>query len=56
MTEIKLNHLALVVADLDESLGFWRDDIGLQPSAIRRLFQTKRSASLFWIWGMPILS
>lgn len=29
MTEIKLNHLALVVADLDKSLGFWRDDIGL---------------------------
>ena len=29
MTEIKLNHLALVVADLDQSLGFWRDDIGL---------------------------
>lgn len=32
MTEIKLNHLALVVTDLDESLGFWRDDIGL-PAA-----------------------
>lgn len=29
MSEIRLNHLALVVANLDESLGFWRDDIGL---------------------------
>lgn len=29
MSEIRLNHLALVVASLDESLGFWRDDIGL---------------------------
>ncbi len=29
MTKIKLNHLALVVADLDKALGFWRDDIGL---------------------------
>ena len=29
MSAIRLNHLALVVADLDESLGFWRDDIGL---------------------------
>ena len=29
MSAIKLNHLALVVADLEESLGFWRDDIGL---------------------------
>ena len=29
MSAIKLNHLALVVDDLEESLGFWRDDIGL---------------------------
>lgn len=29
MTKIKLNHMALVVADLDKSLVFWRDDIGL---------------------------
>ena len=29
MSEIRLNHLALVVASLDESLCFWRDDIGL---------------------------
>ena len=29
MSKIRLNHLALVVASLDESLGFWRDDIGL---------------------------
>lgn len=29
MSAIRLNHLALVVANLDESLGFWRDDIGL---------------------------
>lgn len=38
MTKIKLNHLALVVADLDKSLGFWRDDIGLpavgEPQAV----------------------
>lgn len=38
MAKIKLNHLALVVADLDESLGFWRDDIGLpavgEPQAV----------------------
>ena len=29
MSAIRLNHLALVVANLDESLDFWRDDIGL---------------------------
>ena len=32
MREIRLNHLAFVVADMDKSLGFWRDDIGLAAS------------------------
>ncbi len=32
MREIRLNHLAFVVADIDKSLGFWRDDIGLAAS------------------------
>ena len=32
MTEIRLNHLALVVDDLEGALGFWRDALGL-PTA-----------------------
>lgn len=31
MTDIKkINHVAIVVADLDQSLGFWRDLLGLE--------------------------
>ena len=30
---MKLNHLALVVDDLDEALRFWRDSLGLSQAA-----------------------
>ncbi len=29
MADIKINHLAIVVDSVDESLGFWRDALGL---------------------------
>ena len=29
MSDIKINHLAIVVEDVEESLGFWRDGLGL---------------------------
>lgn len=29
MSEIKINHLAVVVEDVEQSLGFWRDGLGL---------------------------
>lgn len=29
MTPIKINHIAVVVADMDKALGFWRDALGL---------------------------
>ena len=29
MPTIKINHLAVVVADMDKALGFWRDALGL---------------------------
>ena len=29
MSEIKLNHLAIVVEDVEKSLAFWRDGLGL---------------------------
>ena len=29
MTDIKLNHLAIVVADLETALRFWRESLGL---------------------------
>ena len=33
MSNMKLNHLALVVDDLDEALRFWRDSLGLSQAA-----------------------
>jgi methylmalonyl-CoA/ethylmalonyl-CoA epimerase len=29
MSNIKINHIAVVVADMDKALGFWRDALGL---------------------------
>lgn len=29
MSSIKINHIAVVVADMDKALGFWRDALGL---------------------------
>ena len=30
MSDIKINHLAVVVEDVEQSLAFWRDGLGLQ--------------------------
>lgn len=32
MTDIKLNHLAIVVDDMEASLRFWRDTVGLSQA------------------------
>ena len=32
MPELQLNHLAIVIDDLDSALSFWRDGLGLSPS------------------------
>lgn len=32
MTDIKLNHLAIVVDDMDAALRFWRDSLGLSQA------------------------
>lgn len=35
MTEIKINHIAIVVENIDDSLGFWRDALGLDMGKIQ---------------------
>ena len=35
MSDAKLNHLAIVVDDLDAALRFWRDEIGLSGGAVQ---------------------
>ena len=32
MADLSLDHLAIVVDDLDAALRFWRDSVGLQPA------------------------
>ena len=34
MTDINLNHIAIVVDDLDAALAFWRDNLGLTGHAV----------------------
>ncbi|MEO1164951.1 MAG: methylmalonyl-CoA epimerase [Chloroflexota bacterium] len=35
MSQIKINHVAIVVNDIESSLGFWRDALGLPIDAIQ---------------------
>lgn len=35
MTEIKINHIAIVVENIEESLGFWQDALGLSMGKIQ---------------------
>ena len=37
MTDINLNHLAIVVDDLDAALRFWREGLGLTAGAVQSL-------------------
>ena len=42
----RLDHLAIVVADIEEALSFWRDALGLQVSEVAEVPQ-ERSAIAF---------
>lgn len=35
MPEIKINHIAIVVENIEDSLGFWRDALGLNMGKIQ---------------------
>jgi methylmalonyl-CoA/ethylmalonyl-CoA epimerase len=37
----KLNHVAVVVADIDAALAFWRDALGLAPSSVKDMPEQK---------------
>ena len=34
---IKINHIALVVEDIDDALGFWRDSLGIALDHIEQV-------------------
>lgn len=39
MPEIKINHLAIVVENIEESLTFWRDALGLPMGEVKEVAQ-----------------
>lgn len=39
MSEIKLNHLAIVVENIEEAVSFWRDSLGLPVGDIKEVEQ-----------------
>ncbi len=39
MAEVKINHLAIVVEDIESSLGFWRDALGLPVGDVKEVTQ-----------------
>jgi len=39
MPEIKINHLAIVVENIEDSLSFWRDALGLSMGDIKEVTQ-----------------
>ena len=39
MSDVKINHLAIVVENIEESLGFWRDALGLPMGEIKEVAQ-----------------
>ncbi len=57
MPEIKkINHVAIVVQDIDEALGFWRDQLGLELDHIEEVpsqaskVALYRSVAVKWSW------
>jgi len=39
MSEVKINHLAIVVEDIEGSLNFWRDALGLPVGEVKEVTQ-----------------
>ena len=57
MTDIKLNHLAIVVDDMDAALRFWRESLGTGAGGAKsNPSPPKRSTSPFCRSAMPISS
>jgi methylmalonyl-CoA/ethylmalonyl-CoA epimerase len=50
----KLNHVAVVVADLDAALAFWRDALGLEPAAVKEMPEQKSKIAFLPLAGAEI--
>ncbi len=55
MTDIeKLNHVAVVVADIDAALSFWRDALGLDPAGVKDMPEQKSRIAFLPLDGSEI--
>ena len=55
MTEIgKLNHVAVVVGDIDAALAFWRDALGLELAGVRDMPEQKSKIAFLPVAGSEI--
>jgi len=50
----KINHVAVVVADIDAALGFWRDALGLTPSGVKDMPEQKSKIAFLPVGGSEI--
>jgi len=50
----KLNHIAVVVADIDAALSFWRDALGLELSGVKNMPEQKSKIAFLPLGGSEI--
>ncbi len=50
----KINHVAVVVADIDAALAFWRDALGLAPSGVKDMPEQKSKIAFLPLGGSEI--
>jgi methylmalonyl-CoA/ethylmalonyl-CoA epimerase len=50
----KLNHVAVVVADIDAALAFWRDALGLELSGVKNMPEQKSKIAFLPLGGSEI--
>ncbi|MGB7538518.1 MAG: methylmalonyl-CoA epimerase [Anaerolineales bacterium] len=50
----KLNHVAVVVADIDAALAFWRDALGLELSGVKDMPEQKSKIAFLPLGGSEI--
>jgi methylmalonyl-CoA/ethylmalonyl-CoA epimerase len=55
MAEIeKLNHVAVLVADIDAALAFWHDALGLDPAGVKEVPEQKSKIAFLPLAGSEI--
>jgi methylmalonyl-CoA/ethylmalonyl-CoA epimerase len=50
----KLNHVAVVVADIDAALAFWRDGLGMEPAGVKDMPEQKSKIAFLPLGGSEI--